>query len=69
MKAVFFISQPLKGVVVETLKDIIESSKFQFMTIITNLNPTCYNESLDYFDEIKDNCLIWLKNAVNCLQG
>ncbi len=66
MKAVFFISQPLRGIVIETLKDIIRSSKFQYITIVTNLNPSCYGENSEsYFDDIRDKCLIWMENAVS----
>lgn len=64
MKSVFFISQPLKGIVLETLKDIIRSSKFQYVALITNLNPTSYNEDEDYFDILRDNILMWMQNAV-----
>lgn len=66
MKAVFFISQPLKGIVLDTLKDIMRSSKFQYITIVTNVNPSCYGEDSDfYFDEIRDKCLMWMENAVS----
>ena len=64
MKAVFFVSQPLKGLVLETLKDIIRTSKFQFVTLISNLDPTSYDELPNYFDKVQDNCLIWMGNAV-----
>lgn len=64
MKTVFFVSQPLKGLVLETLKDIIRSSKFQFVTLVTNLNPACYDEDMDYIDTIRDNILFWMENAV-----
>lgn len=63
MKAVFFISQPLKDIVLETIKDIIRSSNFQYLTIITNLDPVFYDEDAQYFDEIRDKCLIWMNNA------
>ncbi len=68
MKAVFFVSQPLKGLVLETLKDIIRTSKFQYVTLITNLNPISYNEQSNYFDEIQDNCLAWMGNVVRYLE-
>ncbi|CAF0750297.1 unnamed protein product [Brachionus calyciflorus] len=63
LKAVFFISQPLRGLVIETLKDIILSSRFQFITIITNLHPNFYGVSQELFDQIRDDCLIWMSNA------
>lgn len=66
-KGVFLISQPLTGLVVETLRDIITSSKFQFIIIITNVSPLAYGETADFFDSIKDNCLIWMNDAVNKL--
>jgi hypothetical protein len=65
LKAVFFISQPLKGIVLETLKDILLASKFQFLTIVTNVNPVSYDQSMEYFDEIRDDCLMWLSNPVS----
>jgi FtsZ-interacting cell division protein YlmF len=64
LKGAFFISQPLKGLVLEILKDILTSSKFQYIMIITNVNPRNYDETMDYFDTIKDNCLIWMENPV-----
>ncbi len=65
MKSVFFVSQPLKGMVLETLKDIIRSSKFQFVTLVTNLNPSCYDEDIGYLDTVRDNILYWMENMVN----
>lgn len=68
VKAVIFISQPLRGVVLETLKEIIISSKFQYLTILTNLEPILYDESSDYFDKLSDQCLMWMSNPVRiCL--
>ncbi|RNA41962.1 sec1 family domain-containing 2 [Brachionus plicatilis] len=63
LKAVFFISQPLKGLVVEILKDILTSSTFQFITIVTNLHPNFYGISKDLFDQLRDDCLIWMSDA------
>jgi hypothetical protein len=68
LKAVILISKPLKGIVLDTLKEILISSKFQFLTLITNVNPECYeelsSEEEDYFDQIRDQCLMWMSNAV-----
>ena len=64
-KAVFFISQPLKGVVIDTLKEIIIASRFQFVIVITNLHPELYDESSnELFDRLTDQCLIWMSNPV-----
>ena len=65
LKGVFFLAQPLKGMCLETLKDIICSSKFQYVIIVTNVNPASYDQTIDYFDQIRDECLIWMKDAVN----
>lgn len=64
MKGVFLISQPLKGATIETLRDIIVTSKFQFIVLITNLHPISYGETDEYIDSLKDNCLTWMKDAV-----
>lgn len=63
VKAVFLLSQPLRGVVIETLKDILISSKFQFVLIVTNLDPSVYDETPDHFDSVTDKCLFWMSNA------
>ncbi len=64
MKGVFLIGQPLKGIVLETLKDILKSSQFQYIVIITNISPAIYDQTIDYFDQIRDDCLVWMNNAV-----
>ena len=30
--------------------------------IITNVNPRSYDETMDYFDTLKDNCLMWMQD-------
>ena len=65
LKGAFLISQPLRGITLDILKDIIQSSKFQYVLIVTNVNPLSYDESSDYFDTIRDKCLtMWMANPV-----
>jgi hypothetical protein len=64
MKGVFLISRPLNGEVLDTLKEILIASRFQFVTIITNVRPEYYGETEDYLDRIRDDCLMWMSNAV-----
>jgi hypothetical protein len=65
LKGVFLISRPLKGAVLDTLKEIVISSRFQFVTIVTNIRPESYDESEDYLDRIRDECLMWMSNVVS----
>ena len=65
LKGVFFISQPILGAVVDTLRDIISSSQFQVVFIVTSVHPTSFEETDEYFDTLKDNCLIWMKDVVS----
>lgn len=67
VKAVFFVSQPLRDLVIDTLKEILIASKFQFITIVTSVNPASYDESVDFFDQLRDQCLIWMDNAASLL--
>jgi hypothetical protein len=64
VKGVFFISQPLVGSVVDTLKDIVSSSQFQVVYIVTSIHPSSFDMTDEYFDTLKDNCLMWMKDVV-----
>lgn len=66
-KAVFLIAQPLRGIVLDTLKEIIIASKFQYVTIVTSIEPIAYDESRELFDRLTDECLIWMSDPVDCL--
>lgn len=63
LKAVFFVSQPIRNAVEETLEQIISSSHFQYVLIVTNMHPNEYEFSDDHLDELKDKCLIWMRNG------
>lgn len=67
-KAVFLIAQPLKGLVLDTLKEIIIASQFLFVTIVTSVDPSIYDESGSLFDKLTDECLIWMSNPVRILK-
>jgi hypothetical protein len=59
------VSQPLKGLTLEILKDIIKSSKFQIIIIVSSLHPSDFGLEEEYFDKLKDDCLIWMGNVVS----
>ncbi len=63
LKATFFISQPILNVVVDTLEKIVTSSQFQYVLIITNIHPNVYDFDDEHFDELKDKCLVWMRNV------
>ena len=48
----------------ETLKDILKSSKFQYVNLILNDTDIDLNQT-DYIDGLKDDMLIWMGNAVS----
>lgn len=68
VKAVFLISQPLRGLVLDTLREIIIASQFQYVVIVTSLDPAAavYDETShdDFFDKLTDQCLVWMSNPV-----
>ena len=55
-----------KRINIEILKDILKSSKFQYVILIINETDIDLNQS-DYIDCLKDDMLIWMGNAV-CLK-
>ena len=67
VKGVFFVSQPLVGAVVDTLRDIVQSSQFQVVYIVTSVQPASFDETDEYFDTLKDSCLMWMKDGVSLL--
>lgn len=66
-KAVFLIAQPLRAIVLDTLKEIVIASRFQYVIIVTSVEPSAYDESRELFDRLSDECLIWMSNPVDRL--
>ena len=63
-KAVFLVSQPLVSITLDTMRQIIEASNFKFVTIITSVCPEGFDMPDDYFDDVKQNCLLWMRDVV-----
>ena len=72
MKAVFILNSLLEGVTREILHDIIQSSQFQYVVVITAMSTAVHNftrngvseEDPGFFQQVEERLLEWMGNMV-----
>jgi len=73
-KAVFILSNPVIGKVLNTLKSILQNSSFEYVVVITTCHPTVHTwsqhptrdwniEDRTGFDQLEDQVLMWMGNV------
>ena len=73
-KGVFVISGPVVGASLHTLQSIIQSSKLEYVVVISNCHPTVQTwaqtpakdwntEDRSGFDKLEEEVLVWMGNV------